>query len=65
MSVLIASAAVPLKNREGLGGPGDVVRRSRLSQRGQAGIGHWYAEHNARDDNPRPDAAVEITIKPR
>ena len=23
--MLIASAAVPLKNREGLGGPGDVV----------------------------------------
>lgn len=30
------------------------------------GIGHWYAEHNARDrDHIGPDAAVEISITPR
>jgi hypothetical protein len=30
------------------------------------GIGHWYAEHHARDgDRLGPDAAVEITINPR
>jgi hypothetical protein len=30
------------------------------------GVGHWYAEHHARDrDKLGPDAAVEITIKPR
>jgi hypothetical protein len=30
------------------------------------GIGHWYVEQHARNyDNLGPDAAVEITIKPR
>ena len=30
------------------------------------GIGHWYAEHHARDrDTLGPDAAGEITLKPR
>lgn len=30
------------------------------------GIGHWYAEHHARDGNRLgPDAAVEISITPR
>ena len=30
------------------------------------GIGHWYAEHYARDrNNLGPDAAVEIIIDPR
>jgi len=29
------------------------------------GLWHWYAEHHAREDNPRPNATVEITIKPR
>jgi hypothetical protein len=30
------------------------------------GIGHWYAEHHAGDGGDLgPDAAVEITIKPR
>jgi hypothetical protein len=30
------------------------------------GLGHWYAEHHARDgDRLGPDAAVEIIIKPR
>ncbi len=29
------------------------------------GIGHWYAEHHARDRvDLGPDTAVEITIKP-
>ena len=30
------------------------------------GIGHWYAENHARDRHTlEPDAAVEITLKPR
>ena len=30
------------------------------------GIGHWYAEHHAYDgEHLWPNAAVEITIKPR
>jgi hypothetical protein len=30
------------------------------------GVGHWYAEHHARDgDKFGPDAAVEIIITPR
>jgi hypothetical protein len=29
------------------------------------GLWHWYAEHHARKDNPRPNATVEIIIKPR
>jgi hypothetical protein len=30
------------------------------------GIEHWYAEHNAHDrDHIGPDAAVEISTKPR
>ena len=29
------------------------------------GIGHWYAELHAEDNELGPDAAVEITIHPR
>ena len=30
------------------------------------GIGHWYAEHHAKDhDHFGPDASVEILIRPR